>query len=94
MVDSETQLDGIELKNAHTILYNYTLIHTTVAAIDTHQFYLSMWPGILSTIRVSPEMQELRDNKMSVWYHYRDGYQKDIYTFKISPSDYQKQNHL
>lgn len=88
LIDSETQLDGIELKGEHTIMYKYTLVHASVLAIDTHQFYLAMWPGILSTIRVSPEMQKLRDNEMTVYYKYRDAYNKEIYTFKITPRDY------
>jgi hypothetical protein len=88
MIDSETQLDGIDLKNEKTIRYNHTLIHIFVNNIDTHQFYLDMWPGLLSTVRVSPEMQKMRDNKMNFEYFYRDRAHQAIYTFKISPKDY------
>ncbi len=90
LIDSETQLDGIQLLDNNIIKYNYTLINVFVTNLDTHQFNLAMWPGILSTIRVSPEMQKFRDNKMSIQYFYRDRNHTPVYTFKVSPTDYLK----
>ena len=90
LIDSETQLDGIELLENNIIRYNYTLVHVFANNVDTHDFNLNMYPGILSFIKVSPEMQKMRDNKMFVHYHYRDRDHKTVYTFKISPADYLK----
>ena len=90
LIDSETQLDGIQLLDNNIIKYNYTLINVFASNLDTHQFNLAMWPGILSTIRVSPEMQKFRDNRMSIQYFYRDRNHAPVYTFKVSPSDYLK----
>ncbi len=88
LLDSETQFDGIELKDEKTILYKYTLVNVFVSAVDTHQFYKDMWPGILSTIKVSPEMQKLREQEMNVQYQYNDKNNQPIYTFKVFPKDY------
>jgi hypothetical protein len=88
LLDSETEFNGIDLVNEKTIRYKYTLINASAAAIDTHAFRAAMWPGILSTIRVSEEMKKLREQQLHVEYFYQDKYKVPVYTFKIRPSDY------
>lgn len=88
VIDSETRLDGLELKQPNTLVYKFTLLNLNVQQLDTHQFYLAMWPGLLSTIKVSKEMQELRDNKATIQYAYRDKAQQSVYVFTIHPEDY------
>jgi len=89
VIDSETRLDGLEFKQPNTLVYKYTLLNLNVQQLDTHQFYLAMWPGLLSTIKVSKEMQELRNNKAIIQYSYRDKAQQPVYVFTIRPEDYQ-----
>jgi hypothetical protein len=89
MIDSETRLDSIQLKSNHTLSYYYTLVHVIKQNVDTLEFYNQLWPGILSGIRVSPEMQSLREQSMNFEYQYRDRSNEFIYNFKISPKDYQ-----
>ncbi len=87
-IDSETRIDGLEFKEPNTITYKYTLLHLNVQVLDTHQFYLVMWPGLLSTIKVSPEMKKFRDNTTTIEYLYKDKNNLPVYLFKITPKDY------
>ena len=87
-LDSETRIDGLEFKEPNTLTYKYTLLNLNVLTLDTHQFYIAMWPGLLSTIKVSAEMKKLRDNDATIEYDYRDKAGKPVYLFKIAPKDY------
>src|SRR5437879_584974 len=58
MIDSETRIDAVEVKEHTTLVYRYTLVNLSVANVDTHNFYLAMWPGLLSTVKVSREMEK------------------------------------
>lgn len=88
MLDSETRLDGISVEEPNTLIYNYTLVNAEVSDADTHQFYLAMWPGLLSYIKVSKEMEKLRENQTIIHYVYKNKNDKLFYRFKIYPKDY------
>jgi hypothetical protein len=88
MLDSETQFDGIEIKNGEVLRYNYTLVNVFVENVDKSQFYKDLWPGLLSDIKISSQMKNLRDKKITVEYYYQDKVSNPIYTFTISPEDY------
>jgi len=89
MLDSETRLDGIEVKEPNTLVYQYTLVHVLSQNVDTVQFHRSLWPGIISTVKVSVEMKKLREENTTIEYYYQDKNNKPIYTFRISPAQYQ-----
>ena len=61
MIDSETKFEGIEFIETNKIIYKFTLINLSVQNVDTTQFKLALWPGILSTIKISSEMKKLRE---------------------------------
>lgn len=88
MIDSETKFEGIEFIEPNKIIYKFTLINLAVQNVDTTQFKLALWPGILSTVKVSSEMKKLRDNQTNIDYLYLDKYKRQIYTFKIVPENY------
>jgi len=88
VIDSETRIDGLEFEDPNTLTYKYTLVNLNVQTLDTHQFYIAMWPGLLSTIKVSAEMKKLRDNDATIVYDYKDKSGKPVYVFKITPKDY------
>lgn len=88
MIDSETRIDGIHIKKPNTIIYRYTLINLPVQHVDTLEFKKALLPGIISIIKLSPEMKQLKENNTNFEYHYYDKINKHIYTFKIFPNDY------
>jgi hypothetical protein len=88
MIDSETKIDGIEIKEPNTIVYNYTLINLLKQNVDTTEFNRALRPGLISVIKLSPEMKKLRDNNANFEYAYYDKSHTFIYLFKILPADY------
>ena len=89
MLDSETRLDGIEVKEPNTLVYRYTLMHVVSQNVDTVEFYKLLWPGIISNIKLSVEMKKLREAKTTIAYFYQDKNNVPIYTFRIEPEAYQ-----
>lgn len=88
MIDAETRMDGIEIKGTNTILYKYTLINLMVENVDTTKFNLALRPGIISTIKTNTELAELKRINSSFEYFYKDRDNKFIYSFLITPNDY------
>lgn len=88
IVDSETRIDGINVKPPSTLVYKYTLINLPVENVDTTEFKKMLLPGLVSMIRLSPDLKPLRENNTLFEYSYSDKANKHIYTFKISPKDY------
>lgn len=88
MIDSETKIDGIEIKEPNTIIYNYTLVNIIKQRVDTVEFNKQLRPGLISVIKLSPEMKKLRDINTNFEYAYYDKSHAFIYLFKISPLDY------
>ncbi len=52
MVDSETRIDAIEVKNTNTIIYKYTLVNINVEGVDTAAFNAALRPGIINTLKI------------------------------------------
>jgi hypothetical protein len=88
MIDAETRMDGIEIKGTNTILYKYTLINLNIENVDTTKFNLALRPGIISTIKTNAELAELKRINSSFEYYYKDRDNKFIYSFLITPNDY------
>ena len=88
MIDAETRMDGIEIKNSNTIIYKYTLINLSVENVDTAKFNLAVRPGIISTIKTNAGLDELKRINSSFEYYYKDRNNKFIYSFIITPDDY------
>jgi hypothetical protein len=91
MIDQETRMDGIEIKNGNTIVYKYTLINLFASKVDTAKFNLALRPGIINTIKTNAELDELKRIKSSFEYYYKDREDKFIYSFLITPEDYNDQ---
>lgn len=88
MLDSETRLEGIEVKDPNILVYHYALINLEKKNVDTTQFFRMLWPGIISNIKTSAEMKKLRENNTWIEYLYVDKAKDTIYIFKIGPEEY------
>lgn len=89
MLDSETRIDGVEIQEPLTLVYKYTLVNVLKQNVDTLEFYKAVWPGILSTVKISPEMRKLRENLGTVTYVYNDKMNQKIYQLNVKPDNYQ-----
>lgn len=88
MIDSETRIDAVELRAVDTLVYYFTLVNFQRDKIDTAQFNRAMWPGIISNIKISPEMKSLRQAEVKFIYSYQDKEAKPICQFRILPVHY------
>ena len=88
VIDSETKFDGLDFIKPNTLIYKFTLLHVMAQNVDTLEFKKALLPGILSTIKISPEMKQLRDNDTKINYAYYDKMKLLIYTFRFSKEDY------
>jgi dihydrolipoamide dehydrogenase len=60
----------------------------SVEKVDTSKFNTALRPGIISTIKTDSELAELRRINCSFEYYYKDRDGKFIYSFVITPNDY------
>jgi hypothetical protein len=88
MVDSETRIDSVEFRDGTTLRYNYTLVNVIAEKVDTAAFNRALWPGLLSNLRLSPDMQKLREDGLNAEYLYNDRSGKRISVIRITPSHY------
>ena len=89
MIDSETRLDGVQIREeTNTVVYKYTLVNLLAENVDTLEFHRALWPGILSLIKTNPAMQVLREQKTRFEYYYQDKNNHFIYNFNVNPADY------
>jgi hypothetical protein len=88
MLDSETRFEGIEFIEPNTLVYKYTLVNLLKQNVDTAEFYRALWPGLISNIKISPDMKRLRENSTLIEYYYLDKNHQPIYTFHIGPQHY------
>jgi hypothetical protein len=89
MLDEETRLEKVVFTKPALIVYNYSLVNVSRQNVDTAQFRMALWPGILSTIRIDTDLAGLRERQMNFEYRYYDKTKELIYTFKIAPLNYQ-----
>jgi hypothetical protein len=88
MIDSETRLDGIEIKGDNTIEYKYTLVNMVVSGPEAEQLGRALWPGIVSNTKVSADMKKLRDHNTTLIYSYNNKLNKPACSLTITPKDY------
>ncbi len=88
IVDSETRVDGIEIKKPNTIVYKYTLVNLLVESVDTSAFSKALRPGIISTLKTNSDLKDLKDNNAIFEYSYKDKKNRLIYLFKVTSKDY------
>ncbi len=88
MLDSETRFEGVQYLAPNAIHYKYTLVNMGAAVVDTHAFNNSLWPGLVSNIKVSHDMKKLREHETTLFYSYFDKSSRLIYTFTITANDY------
>lgn len=88
MVDADTRLDAITTDGVHVLTYHFTLVSARAGFLDTAEFRRAMWPGLLSNIRVSAEMEKLRADGVIFRYVYVDRDSLTLGTFEFGAGHY------
>ncbi len=87
MVDNITRLDQLNVYHPKTIEYKYTVL---LQKKDYNMTTLqnSLEPGLIQSIKTHPDMQLLRDYKVTFYYTYYDKFGVFMFTIKILPYQY------
>lgn len=88
-IDADTRIDGIDIAGPNTLVYRYTLLRLSLANADTAALRRALRPGIVSMIRLSKEMEGLRQKHAVFHYRYNDRNNQHLCTIKVYPADYQ-----
>jgi hypothetical protein len=88
MVDSETRLDSTMALPNKKFTYIYTLINYTQEEIDSDELKELLEPNILNNIKTNSDLEEFRENKVTMVYLYKDKTGNEILKLEYSYNDY------
>lgn len=87
MIDSETQLLGVQRLPDPALRYSFKLVHVAPGA-DTVAFRNALWPSLLANVKVDASFQALREQSYTFFYNYQDRNGKYLFTVPILPKEY------
>lgn len=93
MVDEITRLDNAMAVGDYALQYNYTLVQTDItelSAEDLATFEANMLVRLTDIVKNNPDLQEFRDNDITLIYNYADINGAHITKFEITPELYKK----
>ena len=88
MVDKETRLNNSVALPGKILQYNYTMVNYELADIDTTKAKPLIEANIISAVKTSPKMKIMRDNAVTLVYHYADKKGVFITDITITPEKY------
>jgi ribosomal protein L37E len=80
-IDAETRLDNAVALPNKTFLYNYTLVNIEKENVDTLQIKSSLVPKIVNFVKTSPQMKDIKAEKVTFIYYYKD--KNSVYLFQV-----------
>lgn len=88
MIDEYSRLDSASTVGDQIFKYHYTLVDMSKTEVnkDTVEKYIR--PGIIENVKTSPELQDFRDNKITMSYNYYDKYGEFVLNIDVSPEMY------
>lgn len=90
LVDSETQLDNVEIVNGDTFKYNYTLLHSIRSEMDMEGTVKYLEPLLVKQVKSNSAMAIYRENKITMAYYYYDKNGDLAFKIIVSPDKYKK----
>ena len=90
MVDSDTRLDNAVALPDNVFQYNYTVINYVKEELDIEKLKNTVSPGILNNIKTNPGLKNLRDNKVTMSYLYKDKEGVFLFSLEYKYDDYKE----
>lgn len=88
-IDEYTRLDNVVALPNKTLQYNFTLVDLYKADVNLDTVKKYVFPKVLENIQTNPEMKNMRDNKTTFNYFYRDKTKKFVCKYIVTPEMYQ-----
>ncbi|MEO6902126.1 MAG: hypothetical protein ABI315_03150 [Bacteroidia bacterium] len=89
MVDSITRLDNAVALPGNVFQYNYTGINMVKESVDIEAMKNYLEPTTINFVKTNPDMQMVRDNKVTVNYYYKDKKGVYLFTISVTPEKYE-----
>jgi len=89
MIDNATRLDNAIALPDNVFQYNYTLVNMTKDSININELKGYIEPTIINFVKTNPDMQTIRDNKVTVNYYYKDKVGVYLFTISVKPEQYE-----
>jgi len=89
MIDNATRLDNAIALPNDVFQYNYTLVSMIKDSINIDELKSYLEPTITNFVKTNPDMQTMRDNKVTVNYYYKDKAGVYLFTISVKPEQYE-----
>lgn len=89
-IDRETRLDSATVKADSIFEYNYTMINRLKSEVNIPNFKKFSRANITKSVMESPDLENFRENKVTVDYRYYDKKGEFITNIMVTPEIYQK----
>lgn len=89
MIDNATRLDNAIALPDNVFQYNYTLVSMIKDSINIDELKGYLEPTIANFVKTNPDMQTMRDNKVTVNYYYKDKVGVYLFTISVKPEQYE-----
>jgi hypothetical protein len=89
MVDNATRLDNAIAMPDNVFQYNYTLVNMVKDSVNIGELKNYLLPNITNFVKTNPDMKQIRDNKMTVNYYYKDKVGVYLFTISVKPEQYE-----
>lgn len=89
MIDNATRLDNAVALPNDVFQYNYTLVSMTKDSVNIDELKAYLEPAITNFVKTNPDMQTMRDNKVTVNYYYKDREGVYLFTISVKPEQYE-----
>jgi hypothetical protein len=90
MVDQETRLDNAISLPGKIFQYNYTLVNVVKDSLDLQVFEEYMNPMLFNNVKTNPDLEDFRNNKVTIAYNYVDKFGVFLTKISIAPNQYQE----
>ncbi|MFZ4620056.1 MAG: hypothetical protein ACOYNS_05835 [Bacteroidota bacterium] len=88
-IDDQTRLDSVSMGEGRSISYFYSLTALSQNEVDTAALRKYLFPRLVANAKTGSDMSFMRENLVSMVYHYSDKNGEKTLSFSIEPHDYQ-----
>jgi len=89
MMDAATRLDNVVAIPGKTFQYNITLLNVDVEHVVPDSMKAFITPRIIKNIKTNPDLEQQRQNQVTMSYLYKDKQGTSMFKVVITPEMYQ-----
>ena len=87
-IDKDTRLDNVAILSNKTILYNYTLINSSIEDLNLDSVKDDFSINLTNKVKTNPGLKKFRENNVTMSYYYADKNGRFIFKHTVTPKMY------